>query len=100
MDIEKTKACYKDLDSKEICQCEYCRNFASEIKNKYKDFAWYFEKMGVDIEKPFETMPLEEIDGYIEYAAAQYIVMGSKEGFNEIELEYNHIGKIISEDEY
>lgn len=41
------------------------------------------ESMGVDIEKPFETMPLEEKDGYIEYASVQYIVMGSTEGFKE-----------------
>ena len=47
------------------------------------DLDKYLENIGADIEKPFETMPLEEKDGYIEYAAAQYIVMGSREGFKE-----------------
>ena len=83
MDIEKTEDYYKNLKSKEICQCAYCQNYVREIKKEYKDLDKYLEGIGVDIEKPFETMPLEEKDGYIEYAAAQYIVMGNKESFKE-----------------
>lgn len=83
MDIEKTKDYYKNLKSKEICQCAYCQNYVREIRNEYRDLGEYLDRNGVDIEKPFETMPLEEKDGYIEYAAAQYIVMVSTEGFKE-----------------
>ena len=83
MNIEKTKDYYKNLKAKEICQCAYCQNYVREIKKEYRDLHKYLEGIGVDIEKPFETMPLEEKDGYIEYAAAQYIVMGSKEGLKE-----------------
>ena len=40
--------------------------------------------MGVDIEMPFETMPLEpDKDGYIEYIAAQYIVFGECKGIEK-----------------
>lgn len=83
MDIEKTEAYYKNLKAKDLCQCAYCQNYVREIKKEYRALGEYLESMGVDIEKPFETMPLEEKDGYIEYAAAQYIVMGSTEGFKE-----------------
>ena len=83
MDIEKTKAYYKNLKSKEICQCAYCQNYVREIKKEYRALGEYLDGIGVDIEKPFEAMPLEEKDGYIEYAAVQYIVIGSTEGFKE-----------------
>lgn len=83
MNIEKTEDYYKNLKAKEICKCAYCQNYVREIKKEYKDLDKYLEGIGVDIEKPFETMPLEEKDGYIEYAAVQYIVMGNKESFKE-----------------
>lgn len=83
MDIEKTEDYYKNLKSKEICQCAYCQNYVREIKKEYRDLNKYLEGIGVDIEKPFETMPLEEKDGYIEYPSVQYIVIGSKESFKE-----------------
>ena len=83
MNIEKTEDYYKKLKSKDICQCAYCQNYVREIKKEYRDLDKYLEGIGVDIEKPFETMPLEEKDGYIEYASVQYIVMGSKESFKE-----------------
>ncbi len=83
MNIEKTEDYYKNLKSKEICQCAYCQNYVREIKKEYRDLHKYLEGIGVDIEKPFETMPLEEKDGYIEYPSVQYIVMGSRESFKE-----------------
>lgn len=67
MDIEKTRDYYKNLKVTDICQCAYCQNYVREIKKEYRDLHKYLEGIGVDIEKPFETMPLEEKDGYIEY---------------------------------
>lgn len=38
--------------------------------------------MGIDIEKPFETIPLEPDEtGYIEYISIQYIVIGNPDDF-------------------
>ena len=77
MDIEKTKAYYDSLSSGDLCTCDYCRNYYKEIKSAYPTLAEYLRKMGVDIEKPLETMPLEpEADGTILYTAVQYVVMG------------------------
>lgn len=40
--------------------------------------ARYLDSLGVDIEKPFEAMPLEpDENGYLEYCACQYVVFGS-----------------------
>ena len=83
MNIENTKDYYKNLKAEDICQCVYCQNYVRKIKKEYMDLDKYLVNIGVDIEKPFETLPLEEKDGYIEYASAQYIVMGSREGFKE-----------------
>ena len=57
MDIEKTKAYYDSLNSGDLCTCDYCRNYYKEIKSAYPALAEYLRKMGVDIEKPLETMP-------------------------------------------
>lgn len=83
MNRAKTKDYYKILKSEDICQCAYCQNYVREIKKEYRALHRYLEDIGVNIEKPFETMPLEEKDGYIEYASVQYIVMGSTDGFRE-----------------
>lgn len=83
MNREKTKDYYKNLKSEDICQCAYCQNYVREIKKEYRALHRYLEGIGVNIEKPFETMPLEDKDGYIEYASAQYIVAGSTDGFRE-----------------
>ena len=48
--------------------------------------------MGADIEKPFETMPLEPYEGNIEYIAVQYIVMGNVADFKSEDVYGFHIG--------
>lgn len=84
MDIRKTKDFYEALTPDHICQCSYCQNYIKEIKRSYPLVADYLQSIGVDIEKPFETMPLEpDEEGYIEYIGAQYIVLGSKDDFKK-----------------
>ena len=41
--------------------------------------------LGIDIEKPFETLPLEpDEDGYLEYCICQYVAFGKRSA------EYHH----------
>ena len=87
MDTEKTRDYYGRLTDKDICQCAYCQNYVAEIKAAYPLLTHYLDSMGVDIEKPFETMPLEPYEGYILYIGTQYVVIGSKEGFVQTKIE-------------
>lgn len=80
MSIEKTRDFYKDFD--DLCDCAYCRNYIREIKKSYPNLDLYLEQIGVDIEKPFETMPGEPENGFIEYFGVQYIVIGDKKNFS------------------
>jgi hypothetical protein len=42
----------------------------------------YLQTLGVDIAKPFETMPLElDEDGRMPYIGPQYLVFGAEAGF-------------------
>ena len=83
MSIEDTKLFYEQTASSDLCQCSYCRNYMKEIKKTYPFVAEYLEKLGINVEKPFETMPLEpDENGYIEYVA-QYIVMGDSGDFHK-----------------
>ena len=82
MDIKGTKSYYERISNRDLCDCAYCQNYIREIKATYPEIAAYLFSLGIDIEKPFETMPLEPDEaGYIEYISAQYIVCGEPDDF-------------------
>lgn len=77
-DIEKTRAYYRALGPENICDCAYCRNYCAKVKAAYPEVARYLDSLGVDIEKPFETSPLEPDEkGNLEYCVCQYVVLGT-----------------------
>ena len=84
MTIEKTRNFYKTYD--DLCDCAYCSNYIREIKKSYPDLVAFFDKIGVDVEKPFETMPGEPENGFIEYFGVQYLVIGDKKDFSKSNL--------------
>ncbi len=78
LDIEKTRGYYRMLGPENICDCAYCRNYCARVKAAYPEVARYLDSLGVDIEKPFETSPLEpDENGVLEYCVCQYVVFGS-----------------------
>ena len=82
MDIRRTKSYYEQISNRDLCDCAYCQNYVREIKATYPEIAEYLFSLGIDIEKPFETMPLEPDEtGYIEYISPQYIVCGEPDDF-------------------
>lgn len=86
VDIAKTKEYYAAIADSELCDCSYCRNYRLQIKSAYREAAEYLTTLGVDIQKPFETSPLEpDENGMLEYCCCQYIVFGS------CKPEYHHI---------
>lgn len=84
MTIEETRKFYKDYD--DLCDCAYCKNYIKEVKKTYPDLGVYLDKLGIDIGKPFETMPGEVNEGFIEYLGAQYIIIGNKNDFKKEKL--------------
>ena len=93
MDAAKTKQYYDALGIENVCQCDYCRNYVKEIKGTYPLLTKHLQTMGIDIEKPFETMPIEpDPDGNIEYIGTQYVVMGDPSDFQETDITGMHIG--------
>jgi len=107
MDIEKTKELYKKTMPDDICQCDYCKNYVKQIKLTYPGVAEFLNSIGIDIEKPFETLPLEPRSGYLDYIAAQYIVMGTEEEFRKkmvdgvsVEIEVCHPSTAITEEHF
>ena len=82
LDIKRTKSYYEEISNHDLCDCAYCQNYVHEIKAAYPEIAEFLFSLGIDIEKPFETMPLEPDEtGYIEYISAQYIVCGEPDDF-------------------
>ncbi len=77
--LERNRAYYAQLPFGALCDCAYCRNYYSQVKAAYPEVTAYLQRFGVDIEKPFETSPLEPENGYLTYCACQYIVFGSCE---------------------
>lgn len=91
MDIIKTENYYRTLNDDSLCSCDYCRNYYREVKKAYPELSDHLAGMGVDIEKPFETMPLEPYKRTIEYIAVQYIVMGNAANFKSEDVYGVHI---------
>ena len=83
MNIEKTRQYYNQLTNEDICDCAYCKNYVKEIRSSYAELANYLDTLGVDIQKPFETIPVEPANGMMFYSGVQYIVMGADEDFGE-----------------
>ena len=80
VDITKTKEYYAAITNSKLCDCSYCRNYRLQIKSAYPEVAEYLASLGVDIQKPFETSPLEpDENGMLEYCCCQYIVFGNCE---------------------
>ena len=85
VDIAKTKEYYAALANSELCNCTYCHNYRLQIKSAYPDVAEYLMTLGIEIQKPFETSPLEpDENGMLEYCGCQYIAFGN------CDTEYRH----------
>lgn len=80
VDAEKTRQYYQAMGPGELCSCNDYKNYCARVKVAYPAAAEYLAGLGVEIEKPLETSPLEPgADGMMEYRACQYVVLGSCE---------------------
>ena len=86
MNAAKTRQYYKQLTEADLCDCEYCRNYIKEIRAAYPQLAAYLDKLGVDIEKPFEAIPIGPAKGTMLYSGAQYVILGSADDFKETQI--------------
>ena len=78
VDVSATKDYYNYITDSALCDCGYCRNYRLQIKSVLPEGAIYLESLGIDIEKPFETSPLEpDENGMLEYCGCQYISFGN-----------------------
>ena len=78
VDIANTKAYYNSITETSLCECAYCRNYRLQVKSAFPKVAEYLCSLGIDIEKPFETSPLEPNEnGMLEYCCCQYIAFGT-----------------------
>ncbi len=108
MDIRKTRDFYNTLPPDHVCQCGYCQNYIHEITRSYPLVADYLQSIGIDIEKPFEAIPLEPDEkGYIHYVGVQYIVLGSSDDFKrttitdvKIDITQSHPSTNIKEEHF
>ena len=85
VDVSATRDYYNIITDSMLCNCSYCRNYRLQIKSALPEVTAYLGSFGIDIEKPFETSPLEpDENGMLEYCGCQYIAFGN------CDLEYRH----------
>ena len=78
VDASRTKAYYDAITVSSLCDCAYCRSYRYQVKAAFPKVAEYLASLGVDIEKPFETSPLEPDEaGMLVFCGCQYIVLGN-----------------------
>ncbi len=83
MNIQKTRQYYEHLTDEDVCDCAYCQNYVRKIRKTYPELAAYLDQLGIDIEKPFETIPIDLLNGKMLYSSVQYVVMGTPDDFEE-----------------
>ena len=83
VNIERTRQYYDHLTEADLCGCAYCRNYVMEIKTAYPALTAYLSNLGVDIEKPFEVIPIGPAEGIMYYSGVQYVIIGSADDFTE-----------------
>ena len=83
MNIERTRQYYDQLTDADICDCAYCRNYVREVRPAYPELTDYLNTLGIDIEKPFEAIPVAPVDGVMFYSGVQYVVIGTADDFEE-----------------
>ncbi len=67
----------------DVCSCVYCRYYIGEIKDAYPELAVYLGQLGIDIEKPFETIHVDTVNRMMFYSGVQYVVFGNDERFEK-----------------
>lgn len=97
VDIAKTIDYYK---THSLCECDYCRNYYTQIKGIFPELEAFLSEFGIDISKPDEINMSFKVDHEIHYIAVDYTVCGNIEhmGQNEIEISGNHIFRIVITD--
>ena len=91
MNVEGTRQYYARLTDADICSCAYCRNYIKEIKAAYPDLTFFLDQYGIDIEKPFEAMPIDPVNGMVLYSGVQYVALGKEVGFEETDIGKVHV---------
>lgn len=92
LNVGQTKQFYAQLKSSDLCSCAYCQNYIRQIRAACPGAAEYLRRMGADIEKPFEVIPLDVDEaGYADYLCAQYILCGDAGDFAETVVDALHI---------
>ena len=77
VNVSKTKEYYDSISKDLLCDCGYCHSYRSQVKSIFPEVSEYLKSLGIDIEKPFETSPLEpDENGMLEYCGCQYVVFG------------------------
>ena len=80
VNVSRTQEYYHSITKDSVCDCSYCRSYRLQIKSAFPKVAEYLDSLGIDIEKPFETSPLEpDENGMLEYCCCQYIAFGTCE---------------------
>lgn len=78
VNVPQTKEFYHSITATSLCDCSYCRSYRVQIKAASPEVAEYLDTLGIDIEQPFETSPLEpDENGMLKYCGCQYIVFGN-----------------------
>ena len=77
-DVLKTTEYYRSIAENSLCDCAYCRSYRLQVKSAFPEVSEYLDSLGIDIEKPCETSPLEPDENcMLEYCCCQYIAFGT-----------------------
>ena len=88
MSRNRTIHYYENLGVEDLCTCDNCRRWRTNIRSAYPKIAHCLDSLGADIAKPHEVWAVEYDDkGTLMYMDAQYVIFGNKDGFSECTID-------------
>ena len=82
VDTQKTKEYYSGI---ELCDCQGCRNFYAQARDRFPGLTEWLEQFGVPIDRPDEIMYLDIAEN-VNYLCVSYTVCGRIEGAQSAEI--------------
>lgn len=83
VDTEMTREYY---ETHSLCDCENCRNYYTQIKDRFPKLGMFLSEFGVDISKPDEIFSFE-MEECVDYINVDYTVCGRIEEMGECDID-------------
>lgn len=76
VDLERTRRYYAGIDSKDLCDCDPCRNYYRTVRSACPELTAFLAEHGAEADKPMEVVWYVEKENTVT-CSGMYVLCGS-----------------------